>query len=323
MLILNREDIKAVVTMQDAIQAMEEAFRELAGGQVQVPPRHVINVPGSGEVLIMPGYLGNMRALGFKVVSSYPDNPERFGMPTVRAAIAYYDPTTGEHLALMDGTYLTAVRTGATSGLATRYLAREDRQVVGVLGAGVQAEAQLEAMCCVRSIGLAKVYSRSLSHAIAFAGRMSRLLGVDVRPVDSARDAVVGSDIVITATTSPHPVVMGDWLSSGTHINAIGAHTPTTRELDGNAISMAKVCVESLEAALQEAGDIIIPLTEGLIGRDHVYAALGELAAGQKPGRVHAAEITVFKSVGLAVEDVAIAKLAYDRAEARGVGLAV
>jgi ornithine cyclodeaminase/alanine dehydrogenase len=324
MLILTREDVRAVVSMQDAIGVLEQTFRELGAGEAIMPTRIAMEAQeANGFMLAMPAYLKRTGALGVKVVSSYPDNPRTVGMPTIQAVILYYDGATGERLALMEGTYLTALRTGATSGLATKYLANADSHVAGVIGSGAQAETQLEAVCSVRKITGARVYSLTPAHAASFAERMSSRVGIEVRPVSEAKEAVEGCSIVITATSSKIPVLSGHWLTPGTHINAVGSHTAGARELDADTIRKSKVVVDSWAAASQEAGDLLIPIAEGLIAKTHVYGELADLAMGRKPGRSSPREITVFKSVGLAIEDVAVAKLVYERGKASGIGLEV
>ena len=212
------------------------------------------------------------------------------------------------------------MRTGAVSGVASKYLARKDSKVVGVFGAGVQARTQLMAICEVRPIEEARVYDVIGSAAKRYAEEMSKQLGIDVKPVDNPIKAVKGCDIIVTATTSKTPVFKGDWVENGTHINGIGSHTPTTRELDSTIIKRAKVVVDSYEACLREAGDILIPINEGIITKDHIYAELSEIVTGKKPGRVNDEEITVFKSVGLAIQDASTALKAYQLALKKGVG---
>ena len=320
-LILNRGDVEAVLSMRGAIDVLERSFRELAEGKATVPTRLGLTIAeANGVFLAIPAHLTASGALGMKLVTSYPDNPGKYHLPTIQATILYYDDQTGRPLALMEGAHITAVRTGAASGLATRYLARETSRVVGLIGSGVQAETQLEAVCCVRPVIKANVYSPTPSRAASFAARMSARLDIEVRAVDEARHAVEGCDIVIAATSAKNPVVKGEWIDAGTHINGVGSHAPEKRELDSDAVCKAKVVVDSLAAALQEAGDLLLPMAEGVITRDHIYAELGELVAGSKPGRTGQQEITFFKSVGLAVEDVAVAQLVYERARSLGIG---
>ena len=320
-LILNRGDVEAVLSMREAIDVLERAFRELAEGKATVPTRLGLSVAeANGVLLAMPAHLTASGALGMKLVTSYPDNPGKYHLPTIQATILYYDHLTGRPLALMEGAHITAVRTGAASGLATRYLARETSRVVGLIGSGVQAETQLEAVCCVRPVIKANVYSPTPSRAASFAARMSARLDVDVRPVDEARHAVEGCDIVIAATSAKNPVVKGEWIGAGTHINGVGSHAPEKRELDSDAVRKAKVVVDSMAGALQEAGDLLLPIAEGVITKKHIYAELSEVVAGSKPGRTGQQEVTFFKSVGMAIEDVAVAQLVYERARSLGIG---
>lgn len=320
-LVLNRGDVEAVLSMRGAIDVLERAFRELAEGKATVPTRLGLSIAeANGVFLAMPAYLTASGALGMKLVTSYPDNPGKYQLPTIQATVLYYDHHTGRPLALMEGAHITAVRTGAASGLATRYLARETSRVVGVIGSGVQAETQLEAVCCVRPVSKAKVYSPTPARAASFAAKMAGRLDIEVRAVDEARDAVEACDIVIAATSAKDPVVRGEWIDAGTHINGVGSHTPDARELDSDAVRKAKVVVDSLAAALQEAGDLLLPMAEGVITKEHIYAELGELVAGSKRGRTGQQEVTFFKSVGLAVEDVAVAQLVYERARSLGIG---
>jgi ornithine cyclodeaminase/alanine dehydrogenase len=220
----------------------------------------------------------------------------------------------------MDGTYITAMRTGATSGVATRYLAREDASTVGVIGAGAQARTQLAAVCEVRPIAAARVFSRSADGRAAYAREMSAELGIEVVATGSAEEAVRGVDIVCTASTSKTPVVESDWIGPGVHINGVGSHSVDARELDAETVRRARVVVDTRDAALAEAGDLLMPIKEGLIGEDHIRAELGEVVTGARPGRERDDEITLFKSQGLAIQDVATAALVYRIARERGVG---
>ena len=320
-LILSREDVASVLTMKDAIDAVEESFKNLARGEADMPLRPTIRVAQPpGVVNVMPAYLGPMGALGVKLVSSYPENPGKHNLPTVQATILYSDYRTGELLAVMEGGYITAVRTGAASGVATKYLARRDSRIVGVLGSGIQAQTQLEAMCAVRAIQLAKVFSPTAAHRAAFAERTAAKLGIEVIPVNDPGEAVKGCDIVIAASAAKTPILMGDWISPGTHINGIGSHTPDARELDEKTIKKSKIVVDSMEAAMREAGDLLMPIAAGAIRQDSIYGELGELALGNKAGRENDDEITLFKSQGLAIEDVSAAKTVYEKAKAQGKG---
>jgi ornithine cyclodeaminase/alanine dehydrogenase len=320
-LILNREEVASVLTMKDTIEAVEQAFRDLAEGKAEMPLRPTIRVVDPpGLINVMPAYLGTLGALGVKLVSSYPQNPGKFQMPTVQATILLSDHKSGRLLAVMEGGYITAVRTGAASGVATKYMARQNAASAGILGSGIQAETQLEAVCVVRPIKSARVFSPTPAHRESFAKRMSVKLGIDIKPAADAGEAVRGCDIVITASSAKTPILKGEWLRPGVHINGIGSHSTDTRELDELAVKRSKVVVDSMEAAMREAGDLLIPMADGVIGKDHIFAELGDLVLGKKFGRSSDAEITLFKSQGLAVEDISTAKLVYEKAVAQGIG---
>lgn len=316
--LLTRDDVRAAVGMKDAIAAMGEAFVQLSTGRADVPLRHQLRTRG-GITLLMPAYLRDTADLGLKVVSVNEGNAAR-GLPVVNAVVLVLDPDTGLPLALMDGTWLTALRTGAASGLATRLLAREDATVVALFGAGVQARTQLEAVRAVRPIREVRIVSRTAAAARRLAAELD---GVTPRVMDDAAAAVRGAHVVITATTSTAPVFPGAALEPGTHVNAIGAYTPEMRELDDDAVRSAVLVVDSREAALSEPGDIVIPIRSGAITPSHIRAELGEVAAGTRPGRTSEDEITVFKSVGSAVQDIVIARLVLRAAESRGLGTLV
>ncbi len=320
-LVLSRDEITSLLTMRDTIEVVEASFRDLADGRVVMPVRPTLRVDDPpGVVNVMPAYLAGAGAIGLKLVSSYPRNPSAFGIASVQATILYSDVRNGQLLAVMEGGGITAIRTGAASGVATKYLARPESSIVGVLGSGVQAVTQLEAVCAVRPIRMARVYSPTQAHRTAYAETMTSRLHVDVVPVDTAEEATTGADIIIAATAAREPVLRGTWLAPGTHINGIGTHTPDTRELDETVIARSKVVVDDREAALREAGDLLIPMASKLINQDPIYAALGEIITGRKAGRVSTEEITLFKSQGLAMQDVATAKFVYERARAQGVG---
>jgi len=321
-LFLSRSDVESVLTMSDAINAVEKAFAEYARKTAKVPLRVPIEVEKEeGVVLFMPAYLQEMEAMTCKVVSVFKNNPARYNLPTIQAAVLLIDPKTGSILSIMDGSYLTAMRTGGVSGVATKYLARKDATKVGLIGTGVQAETQLWAMCEVRPIEKAKVYSIDpIEKQEAFAKRMSEKLNIPVRVVKSSKEAVEDADIVLTATWSKTPVFSGEWIKPGTHINGIGSYTPKMQEVDVITVKKAKIVVDSFEAALSEAGDLIIPLKNGDITKDHIYAELGELIVGQKKGRISDEEITFFKSVGMAIQDASAAKYTYLMAKKKNIG---
>jgi ornithine cyclodeaminase/alanine dehydrogenase len=322
-LLLSRNDVARLLTMKDAIEAVEQAFRQLARGNVTMPQRTVIRVPAHGGThLGMPAYIGGeMDALALKVVTVYAQNPARYQLPTTIGLLVLSDPRTGAPLAVMDASYLTAMRTGAVSGVATKHLARPDAKRVGIFGAGVQAQTQLSAMACVRALEGVWVYDSDGPKAKAYAEQMTKTLSIPVIAVATAREAVKGMDIIVAASSAAEPLFDGAWLEAGQHINGIGSHAPHTRELDTQTMVRSKVFVDSLDACLVEAGDLLIPMKEGAIGKDHIRAGLGEVVAGMKPGREAANEITVFKSVGLALQDASTAHMVYQAALKQKAGV--
>jgi len=322
-LLLTRKDVEIVLNMKDAIAAVEEGFRQLALGNVSMPQRPVIRIPEHhGLYLGMPAYVGGVGeagSLALKVVTVYPDNPDKYGLPTTIGTLLLNDPRTGALVAIMDAGFLTAMRTGAASGVATKYLAREDARSVGVFGAGVQARTQLIAVCEVRPIERAVVYDPWEEGRIKYAAEMSARLSIPIAATDDPRTCI-DNDVIVAASSSRTPIFEGAWLSPGTHINGIGSHSPDARELDTETIRRSKVVPDHAPACLAEAGDLILPIQEGAISEEHIHASLGEVVAGQKPGRESPEEITLFKAVGLAVQDAVSATRVYELARAAGVG---
>jgi len=308
--------------MRDTVDIVEEGFRQLDKGNVIMPQRPAVSVKEhQGLFLVMPAYIsGDMNIFSNKIVTVYPSNPEKHQLPTILASISLHDVKTGALISIMDGSFITAMRTGAVSGVASKYLARKDSETVGVLGTGVQAQTQIEAVCEVLNIKSAKVHDPDRDQMQYFCQAMGEKLSIGIEPCSKSESVIKGSDVVILATSSKTPVLDGDWLDDGTHINAIGSHTPTTRELDDVSVQRSKIVVDLKEAALSEAGDLIIPIKNGLLSTDPVYAELGELVTGKKKGRTNDQEITLFKSVGLAVQDAAAALRAYNLARENGLG---
>lgn len=319
MRILGRTTLEAVLPPVDVITAVEGAFRECAAGRAPALPRAVLPMGRHGVFLAMVSALPRLGALGTKLVTVVESNQRR-GLPTVHASYLLTDPETGAPLAVMEAGFLTALRTGATSALAARHLARSDSRVVACFGAGVQARFQLLCLREVLPVAEVRVVGRDPGRAAAFATAMRRELGVDVGVASSAKAAVAGADVVTCATTSARPVFSGRDLSPGTHVDAVGAFRPATREVDTWTVRKARVVVDTYEGAWEEAGDLLIPIKAGAITRRHVRAELAEVVAGTRPGRTSPSEITLFKSVGFAPEDAVTARLAYDRAVAAGLG---
>lgn len=318
-LLLTREDVISVLNMHECIDVVEKAFLELHNGTAVLPLRIPITPP-DGLALYMPAYLKESNALACKVVTVYKDNMKKHNMPVTIGKVLLQNPKTGEVIAIMDGGYLTAVRTGAVSGVATKFLARKDPgQTAGIFGAGVQAEKQLEAVAVVRELKSAIVFDKFDEAARKFAKTMSERLNMKVTVADSPSD-VLEADIICAATSSPTPIFNGSEVKPGSHINGIGSHTPNARELDTEIVRRSLFVGDSREACFKEAGDIMIPLEKGEITEDHFYADLGEIISGAKPGRSSHDQITLFKSNGLAIQDAATAKLVYDQALKLGVG---
>jgi ornithine cyclodeaminase/alanine dehydrogenase len=320
-LVLTRRDVERVLTMKEAIDAVEEGFRQLALGSVVMPQRPVIRIEAHhGLHLAMPAFIGgDHETLALKVVTVYPDNPSRYHLPTTIGTLLLNDPRTGALLAIMDAGFLTAMRTGAVSGVATKYLAASDARTVAVFGAGAMARTQLMAVCEVRPIVRALVFDPVREAREKFATEMSARLSLDVRAVEDARSCLE-CDIVCLASSSRTPVFEASWLRPGTHLNGVGAHSPDAREIDTETLLRSKVVVDFKPACLAEAGELILPIKEGAFTEGRIHASLGEVVAGSKPGRTSPQEITFFKSVGLAVQDAATAALVLEKARSAGVG---
>lgn len=329
MLVLSRQDVEKLLTMPDAIAAVEEGYRQLAAGNVTMPQRVATSVlPHNGIHLSMPAFVGGGEkttdaepgTLAIKIVTVFSDNPTKYGEPTIQGVLLLHDARTGKPLALMDAEQLTAMRTGAASGVATKTLARPDAAVATILGSGVQAGTQLLGVCTVRPIQRAWVFSLRPDQDLAFAERMSSLLGIRVERAPDMRTAVAEADVICTATNSSTPLFDGAWLRQGTHINGIGSYTRTMRELDTTTMLRSRVYVDGRTAAQTEAGDIVIPIAEGAMTYDHVVGEIGAVLLGHAPGRQTPADITVFKSVGMAVQDAVTAPIVYKRAIEQGMG---
>jgi len=267
----------------------------------------------------MPAYLAHADAMATKIVTIYQENTTRHKIPNVLASVILTDPETGRVQAIMEGSQITAMRTGAVSGVATKYLARAGASRIGIFGAGVQARKQLQAVCEVRRIQSALVYDTIKNSVEGFIADSAKA-GMTVYAANSPEEVIQGSDIIVTATTSKTPVFSGRQIKPGTHINAIGAYTPEMREVDNETISTSKIVVDSIDAALAEAGDIIIPLREGVIQRKNIWAELGEIVTGRKAGRTSDKETTFFKSLGLGIQDAAVAMVVFKKAQSLGVG---
>jgi alanine dehydrogenase len=326
-LVLNGEQVAELMPMPECIKVMRDALAALARGEALVPLRTVMRVPGvSGFLGLMPGYIspraGQEGALGMKAVSVFPSNAQR-GIDTHQGAVLLFEADTGRLSALMDGAAITAIRTAAVSGVATDVLARRDASELAILGAGVQARTHIEAIAAVRPLRRVRIWSRNAEHATALAAELRRRFGFPIEAAPSAEAAVREADIVATVTASPEPILQRAWLKEGVHINAVGSSIPTSREIDTATMVAARLFVDRRESALAEAGDLLIAMGEGAVKGDHVQAELGEVIIGKNPGRRSPRELTLFKSLGLAVEDVASAAYIARRARETGTGQTV
>ena len=322
-ILLTEADVKSLLTMDDLIPAMADALAAFSARSVTQPLRTVLTVGEQHAFYgVMPAYIPGTPALGTKLVTVFSGNPAR-GLPTHLATIVLLDPETGALLSLMDGRYITESRTAAVSAVSVQHLAREDADVLAILGTGVQGRSHLEAIARVRALKEVRVWSRTAANADSFVREMQPHVEFVIRTAGSAREAVTGAAIVALTTAAKEPVLFSDWIADGTHICAVGACRPTEREMEGALVERAGLYVDSREAALAEAGDIVLPMNEGLIGPGHIRAELGEVTGGIVSGRRMADRVTIFKSLGMAVEDVAAAHLVYQRAMARGAGQVV
>jgi ornithine cyclodeaminase/alanine dehydrogenase-like protein (mu-crystallin family) len=313
--ILTSDDVKAALPMPKAIDIMKDAFGQLSAGKATVPLRSKIS-SDKGDTLLMPAYLHGSQDLGIKIVSIYKDNPLK-GLPTVTAIVIVLDSQTGQPRALIEGDSLTATRTGATGGLASEFLARRNAKTVALFGAGVQARAQLQGLMAVRSIAQVNLFDLSASAAQKLAGEIASWPDAPaVNLVSNSKEAIQNVDIIITATTSSKPVFDGNEIKPGTHITGVGSYTPQMQEVDETTARRARIIVDSREACLAEAGDIIIP-------RATIAAELGEIVNGLKPGRQSPEEITFFKTVGVAVADATAAAAVLNEAEKKELGTVI
>lgn len=322
--IIGRDDINKVLTMKEVIPAVKKAYIALSAGQAVMPTRLQIPVEkAQGVTLLMPAYLPSENALGTKIVSVFPENIKKYNCPTIQAVFLLLSAETGQPLALIEAASLTALRTGAASGVATELLARPEAKVAAIFGAGVQGRTQLQAISQVRSLEKVLVYDPDKAAASRFCQEMRQSgppVPAHLESVTTPQEAVAEADIICTATTATRPVFPAESLRPGVHINAIGSFTPGMQEIPEEVVSRAKIVVDSREACLEEAGDLIIPLKKGLLSPRDIYAEIGDIARGKLPGRVNEEEITLFKSVGLAVQDVVVAQLLLEKATRQSLG---
>jgi alanine dehydrogenase len=319
-LLLTKSEVEQLLSMRETIEAVEEAFRAKGMGRVQMPPKsYVFFREFNGDFRVMPAYLENLGAAGVKIVNAHPENPGKYGLPTVMAVIVLIDPKTGAPLAIMDGTTITNMRTGAAGAVAVKYLARKDSRVFAMVGAGVQAKTQLLAISEVLKVEEVRVNDISKVRAEEYMREMGEKIDAEFKILTDTRKAVEGADVIVTTTPSRRPVILNEWVEEGVHINAIGADAPGKQELDPAILRRAKVVVDDIEQAAH-SGEINVPISKGLFSVEEIYAELGVIVTGKLPGRVSPREITVFDSTGLAVQDIATDWLVYQKAIKLGVG---
>jgi ornithine cyclodeaminase len=326
-LLVSHREVAGLLPMRECIDAMADAFRALAIGEARLPLRQVIPLPGSPNLFaLMPGHIGvNSRekhraSIGAKVITVFPGN-DATPLDSHLGVVLLFEADMGQLLAIIDASSVTAIRTAAVSGVATKLLSNPDAGDLAILGAGVQAMTHLEAMKTVRTLRRVRVWSRTAARCERFIEKAKQKFGIPIEQMRTAEACVEGADLICTVTASREPVLQGAWISPGTHINAVGAALPTARELDSAAVARSRVYVDRRESALAEAGDILIPMSEGAFPADHIRGELGGVLMGAEPGRDSPQDVTLFKSLGLAIEDLAAARLIYDKGVALGTGV--
>jgi ornithine cyclodeaminase/alanine dehydrogenase-like protein (mu-crystallin family) len=322
--VLSGDDVRAALKMPDCIEAMDAVLRQFAAGELYLPLRSVVRPPKSpGLMGLMTAHrAGEAPAFGLKAVAIFPENPRR-GLDAHQGVVVVFDGEDGRVRGLIDASAVTAIRTAAVSAVATRALARDGAATLAVLGAGVQAAAHIEAMACVLPLERVRIYSRRPEPAAELAAATAGRYGVDATAAASVEEALRDAAVVVTTTTAREPIVERAWLAPGTHVNAVGSSIPTTRELDGATMAAARIVVDARESALNESGDVLLAMREGTLAEDVALVELGEVLSGSAQGRADADELTVFVSLGLAVEDLAAAELALRVAEHAGLGAEV
>jgi ornithine cyclodeaminase/alanine dehydrogenase-like protein (mu-crystallin family) len=320
-LILNHDEVRRLLPMRECIAVMREALARLGAGEAHQPLRTIVRPPGAAGVMgLMPSYVsGEQAAFGLKTVCVFPGNPA-IGKDAHQGAVLLFSAETGELQALMNASAITAIRTAAVSAVATDLLAREDAHDLAIVGAGVQARTHLTAMSHVRAIERCRVISRTMDHARRFAEEMSDSVPFPIAVAATVAEALDGADVICTVTNAKEPVVRREWIAGGAHLNVVGSSTPHAREVDTATMVASGLFVDRRESTLNEAGDYLFAAREGAIGPDHIRAELGELLSGEKPGRTSREQITLFKSLGLAIEDLAAANYLYRKAKESNAG---
>lgn len=323
LLVISQAEIADILSMADCIRLMRDAFEALAKGDVVLPLRPIMKLPDRRGVLaMMPGYVADPETIAAKVITFLPDNLDT-PHDAHQGAVLLFDPKHGKLIGLLDASEITAIRTAAASAVATDLLARPDGDVLAILGSGVQARRHLEAMREVRTIRHVRLWSRTPEHAQRFAHREAQRFMMKISVTDTAEEAVEGADIVCTTTTSREPVLSGHWTSEGTHINAVGSCAPTARELDTEAVVKSRMFVDWRESTLAESGDFLIPKQEGAVDDSHIVGEIGEVLLGKVGGRTTNSEITLFKSLGIAIQDAVVAHHVHKKASEMRIGIKV
>jgi ornithine cyclodeaminase/alanine dehydrogenase-like protein (mu-crystallin family) len=320
-LILNHDEVTALLPMNECIDVMCDALITLAEGKVHQPLRTITRPPeAKGVIGLMPAFKSTEpAAFGLKAICVLPGNPAR-GLDSHQGAVILFSGETGEVLAIMNASAITAIRTAAVSGVATDLLAREDACNLGIIGSGVQARSHLAAMSEVRSIKHCRIASRNSEHGEQLVNDMKHVVSFAIEVVETVEEALRGADIVVTATNSVEPIVKREWISAGTHLNVVGSSIPRTREVDSATMAAASLFVDRRESTINEAGDYLLAVRDGAIGPDNLRAELGEVLKGARPGRTSREEITLFKSLGIATEDLFAAEHVYRKAQQGNVG---
>ncbi|HEX7233176.1 MAG TPA: ornithine cyclodeaminase family protein [Candidatus Binatia bacterium] len=323
MLVLSEQQVQSLIDIDELIAVLKQAHIQYSTGKAVMPVRLVVPLPQvHGRITSMPGFLTDDKALGMKIVTYFQENPRK-DLPAILATIFLFSAETGKIIATMDGSYITAIRTACASAVATEALANPRTAVLGILGAGVQARAHIQALSHVRKIECIRLYSPSGTSAAAIKKEMAPQLNCAIEVAQNAESAVRDADLLVTVTTAKEPILKFEWLKPGAHINAVGSHRPDLREIDGPTLARATIVVDSREAIMAECGDILLALKEKSIGENAIHAEIGEVLAGTKAARRTGDEITLYKSVGIAIQDVAAANLVYRKALEKGVGTSV
>lgn len=320
--VINAELVKRLLPMPECIDIMAQAMRAVSAGQVSIPPRVTLPLnDGVGALLLMPGCASTLQSYGAKLISLHPGN-SKLAVPVIQGFVALFDGADGRPLAIVEGAALTAIRTAAASGLATRLLAREDASSCGIFGTGVQAVTHIDAMWAVRPISEVMVWSRNADRASAFAREQAERTGLKVIAGEDPA-AVAGCDLICALTASPDPVVYGDWVQEGAHVNLVGAHSVTTREADSDLIGKSRLYTDLMASCRNEGGDFMIPLQEGIIAESDILGEVGQVLAGEIEGRRAATDVTVYNSLGITAQDLYAAAHVYAQARSRGLGVQV